>query len=507
MRYYLGLDNGGSVSKAALYDAAGKEIYVASEKTRMFAPRAGFTERDMEELWNTDCRLIKKVLMESAVGKENIKGIALSGHGKGLYLWGKDGKPVRNGIISTDRRALHQVLELRKTGVEKEIFRLSGQHLLPCQPSMLLKWLKENEPESIDRIKWVFGCKDYVRFRMTDVAAVERTESSGYVLVNIHTGEYDDRLFKLLDLEDMREKMPRIVESTDICGYVTRQAAEQCGLAEGTPVAGGMADIFACGIAANQVSEREIVMIAGTWSIQQLVRTEPIMDGRVLLNSFYVLPGTYLIEESSPASAGNLEWFLNHFMPEYKERYGVEKMYERINEAVKKISPDEFCPIFLPFILGSNVHPEAEGSFIGIDASHTRGHLIRGIYEGVVFSHKYHCEKLEVVMQEKPCSLILEGGASKSEVWVHIFADVMQLPVKVLEASEAGTLGCAMTAAAAAGEYENLQAASVGMCRIAREILPDEKNFEAYQKKYELYKACIDALDPIWNRVNKLLTD
>lgn len=501
MNYYLGLDNGGSVSKAALYDVNGAELCVSSVKTSMIVPRDGYTERDMDELWEADCRVIKDVIEKSGVDPKDIKGVAFSGHGKGLYLWGKNDAPVRNGIISTDNRSLPQVFALKESGAEEEIFQLSGQHLIPCQPSMLLKWLQQNEPESLKNTRWVFSCKDYVRFRMTGKACMEKTETSGSTLVNIRTGNYDDRLFELLGLQEIRECMPPIVNSTDICGYVTEEAAQKCGLVAGTPVAGGMADIFSCGIAANQTDKRDVVMIAGTWSIQQLVRNAPIMDGSVLLNNFYALPGTFMLEESSPTSAGNFEWFMKNLFKEYADAFGGSAVYDDINAGVERVSPKEFCPIFLPFMLGSNVNPIAKGSLIGLNVSHTRSHLVRGVYEGIAFSHKMHFDNLRSIMDEPPRVIILEGGAARSKVWVQIFADTMQVPVRTIAATEAGTLGCAMAAAAAVGEYSDLEAASRAMCKIVDEVQPIAENLPVYEKKYAMYKACIEALDPVWKSI------
>ena len=65
MKYFLGLDNGGTTTKAALYDVGGKEICVSGMGTRMLKPRPGFTERDMEEMWQANCSVIRAVIEKS----------------------------------------------------------------------------------------------------------------------------------------------------------------------------------------------------------------------------------------------------------------------------------------------------------------------------------------------------------------------------------------------------------------------------------------------------------
>ena len=118
MRYYLGLDNGGTNTKAALFTPDGTQVAVESVATAALTPAPGFVERDMEEMWRDNCAVIRGVLEKSGVRAEEIAGVGLCGHGKGLYLWGKDGKPARRGILSADNRAWRYPVEWRENGTE-----------------------------------------------------------------------------------------------------------------------------------------------------------------------------------------------------------------------------------------------------------------------------------------------------------------------------------------------------------------------------------------------------
>lgn len=89
MGYYLGLDNGGTSTKAAVFDHTGREIGVSSMDTAMLTPKPGFVERDMEEMWEANCRVIRQVMKKTGITSEQILGVGICGHGKGLYLWGK----------------------------------------------------------------------------------------------------------------------------------------------------------------------------------------------------------------------------------------------------------------------------------------------------------------------------------------------------------------------------------------------------------------------------------
>jgi len=507
MKYFLGLDNGGTTTKAALYDVRGREVGVASRDTRMLTPRPGFIERDMEEMWQANCGVIRDVLEKTGIDPADVAGVAVCGHGKGLYLWGKDGKPARNGIISTDNRAYAYPLKWRADGTEARAFALSCQHVMACQPVALLAWLRDNEPGVMDNIQWVFECKDYVRFRLTGEARAELTDYSGANLVNLRTRQYDDALLDCFGLGFIRPALPPLCDSLDIAGHVTDEAAARCGLAPGTRVAAGMFDIDACAIAVNVVDERSLCVIAGTWSINEYLRREPVVDGRVRMNSLFALPGYYLIEESSPTSAGNNEWFVRTLLPEVRaeaKKHG-RSAYDEMNAWVASLPPEEFVPLFHPFLMASNVHPNAMGSFVGLGVGMGRAHLARSVYEGIVFCHRHHVERLLATRQAPPDCVRLAGGAARSKVWTQMFADVLGLPVETVPVNETGALGCAIAAAAATGTYASLAQACEAMCPWGERVLPDMAAHAAYDRRYRLYRRVNECLDPLWDELRQCL--
>jgi L-xylulokinase len=485
MKYFLGLDNGGTNTKAVVYTQQGEEVGSVSVETAMNTPRPGFTERDMDEMWAANCAIIRRVIASTKVDPKHISGIAVCGHGKGLYLWGKDNRPAYPGIISTDNRAWECVQRWKENGTEQAVFEISYQHILSCQPVALLAWIKENQPEVLKNIQWIFECKDYVRFRLTGKPTAEITDYSGANFINLETKQYDRELMKLFDLEELWDALPPLCNSTDLCGSVTEEAAALTGLAAGTPVAGGMFDIDACAIAVNVVNEKHICMIAGTWSINEYPSKTPIRDGSVLMNSVFCNPEYYLIEESSATSASNLEWFIRSLLPEVEHAISErgDRFFDELNAWVESIRPQEYCPIFCPFLIASNAHPNAKASFVGISGYHTRKHLVRGIYEGIAFSHRYHLEKLLKTRTEKPEGIRLAGGVTNSNVWSQMFADVMQLPVETVTVREAGALGCAITAAVAVGIYGSLNEAASKMTSIKSVFNPETEAVAAYEQK------------------------
>ena len=507
MRYYIGLDNGGTATKAALFDSTGKELGTCGMSTKSLALKPGFMERDMEEMWEANCAVVRGVLEKTGVDPAEIAGIGVSGHGKGLYLWGKDGRPLRNGIISTDNRAWRYVRDWVEDGTEEKAFQRSCQHLMSCQPVALLAWLRDNEPENYERIQYVFECKDYVRFRLTGEARAEITDYSGSGLMNLKTASFDRELLDLFGIGAVWDTLPPLCRAAEIAGHVSEEAAARCGLRPGTPVIGGMFDINACAIAAGVTDPDKVCMIAGTWSINEYIRREPVLDGTVQMNSLFALPGYYLIEESSPTSAGNLTWFIKQVIPELERQVEAdgENIYELLDDSVESIPPSEFTPLFLPFLMASNVHPNAKACFLGLSAAHTREHIARSIFEGVTFCHRWHYERLLKTRAEKPAVIRLAGGAARARVWAQMFADVMRTPVETLNADETGALGIAIAAAAATGEYSSLDEAISHMASFSDTIQPDPAAADIYDKKYHLYVRAIECLDGLWDEMQAVV--
>ena len=456
MKYLMGIDNGGTFSKAAIFDEKGQQISVASVPTVTITPKPGYTERDMEELWQVNAQAVKEAIEKSGIDPADIAGVSFSGHGKGLYLVGKDGKPSYNGIISTDARAWAYVKRWKEDGTAKEVYKKTYQDILACQPVSLLAWLKDNCPEVIENTKYVFAVKDYVRYRMTGEAYAEMSDFSGGNLVNLATGEYDRELMELFGIGEVFDCLPPLKNAADVCGYVTKEASELTLLPEGTPVSAGMFDVNACGIASGLSDGEKMCMIAGTWSINEFIAKEPVLNGTVALNSMFCIPGYYLVEESSPTSAGNMEWFIRNLMNYEKSdaKANGGSVYDITNEWVASIEPQDNNIIFLPFLNGSNEDTLAKGTFIGLTAYHSKKHMLRAVYEGIVFSHLTHVKKL-LRNREIPESIRLSGGAANSDVWVQIFADALQIPIDVIEDKELGAQGAAIAAGIAAGIYKD----------------------------------------------------
>ncbi len=494
MLYFMGIDNGGTNTKAAVFDQNGNEIAASSQNTPLLVPREGFNERDMQELWKATATAIRGAIEKSGVCSSEIVGVGCTGHGKGLYLWGKDDRPAYHAVASTDRRGVEYVEKWYADGTARQAEALSLQPVGESQPVAILAWIKEHRPEVFQNIRWIFEAKDFIRFMLTGKAMAEVTDYSGTGFMNLHTKSYDRALLELFGLNAIFEALPPLCQSYDLCGTVTEAAARDTGLSVGTPVCGGMFDIDACAIAMDISTPNRLCMITGTWSINEYISKTPVYPALTTRNSLFCIPGYYLIEQSSPTSSGNLEWFINNFIPEaVNSDIDKKQLYRQIDGEVDALLPQDSNILFLPFLYGTYDEKCASSAFVGMTNYHTRGHMLRAIFEGVCFSHLHHIEAL-LQHRTTPEAIRMTGGAANSSVWVQMFADIIGMPIEVVKTKEPGALGCAMAAAVAAGVYSDYESAAENMVRVSATFVPRKENADIYRKKYERYCRLITLL-------------
>ncbi|MCD8139605.1 MAG: carbohydrate kinase [Planctomycetaceae bacterium] len=493
-RYFLGLDNGGTMTKAAILDMErGGIVATAARKTAMIMPAPGRTEKNLDDVWQANLDMIRKVLADAGLSGGDIAGIALTGTGNGLYLADADGRQTHNGIVSTDTRADKYAVQCRESGRHRINLPKTMQSIWGGQPPMLLQWLRDNEPEVLHRTRHVFLLKDLLRFRLTGEAFLEKTEMSGAHLLNQRTALPDREILRNFDLLDLEDKFPPLRDSSDCCGTVTAAAASASGLRAGTPVYGGTMDITACAIASGVVDESLDSAIGGTWSINQYISRTPVIEPELSMDSLYCIPGWHLVCDASPTGAGNLEWFLGAMLADRAERCAADgtSIYDYCEAMLNQAGPDSPV-VFVPFVFSNHVNRAGSACFLGLRALHGQAHMIRAVYEGVCFSHRYHFERLRG-FGDKADTIRLTGGAAKSAVWLQMFADILGRPVETVYGEELGILGTLMTALVGSGACRDYTEAVERLVKVKERIEPDHSLKTHYDEKYERYKRAVES--------------
>ncbi len=504
MQYLLGIDNGNTVSKAALFSVEGSEIAVASCGAETVYPHPGWTERSMESLWASTAQAIRTVIEQAGIDPHAIIGIGNTGHGNGLYVVGKDGQPIRNGIQSLDTRADALLRERVGRGIQERAFPHILQEFWPAQPNALLPWLKHNEPETYERIGTILLCKDYVKYRLTGELTSDYTDMSGTCLLDTPKRAYSHELLDWYDIPEMWDALPRLAESTEIIGRVTHEAVAATGLAAGTPVVGGLFDVDAGALGSGVIEPGTLCIIAGTWSINEVLLDQPVENRGLAMVHVGMVPGRWMVLEGSATSMANLEWFVNTLCGEEKleaKQRGVS-VYDICSEMVDSLTPGSTDIIFHPFLFGSNVQATARAGFYGIAGWHTKAHLLRALYEGVVYGHMTHIDKLRVLGPLRVARLT--GGGSRSPVWTQMFADSLDMVMEVAEGVEVSAKGAAMSAGIGVGVYRDHADAVKQAVRVVRRQTPIPEHTPFYLERYRAYRHLLVVMQQPWNALSKL---
>lgn len=492
-RFLLGLDVGNTVIKAVLFDLEGRQVSACAIDGQSTTPEPGHVERDLDELWQNAREAIRRCIADSAVDPTQIAAAGCAGHGNGLYLLDRDDRPLI-GIQSLDTRAAALAEELA-TDRGDQFHATCLQQPWPSQTPVLLCWMRRHRPALLDRAGALLMCKDYITFKLTGRKVSEISDMSGCGLLRMPECRYDDELLALYGLQNLRHLLPPLIDPVEVAGRVTRASAVQTGLAEGMPVVGGYFDVVASALGSGVVASGAASIIVGTWSINQFTSSEPVVDRALLMVSTFG-NGRFMNIDSSATSASHLEWYVRELV----ERGGHhDDPFGFCHQRLADVDPRLDDPYFHPFLYGSSQGASRRAGFYGLAGWHGEGHLLRSVFEGVVFEHRRHID----VLHEAGATFdeaTLAGGGARSEVWPQIFADCLGMPMSVAEADETGALGAALGAGIGVGLFAGYEEAVRCMTRIRRSFEPNARLKAHYDHRYDTYRALADALQDFWSR-------
>jgi L-xylulokinase len=493
-QYLLGLDAGNTVIKAVLFDLQGKQIAKHALDGKSSSPQAGHVERDLNELWVNAQEAIQNCIAKAGIEASQIVGVGCAGHGNGLYLLDKNDQPLV-GIQSLDTRAAEMAGELRDRHGER-FHQICLQKPWPSQTPTLLAWIKRNRPDLYEQTGTIMLCKDFITFSLTGERVSDYSDMSGCGLTRMPDCTYDDELLALYGLADAREMLPRLADPAEVVGTVTPAAAKATGLCEGTPVIAGYFDVVSSAMGSGVVSAGEASIIVGTWGINQVFSSKPVNDETVFMVAGFG-ENRFVNIESSATSAANLEWYVREFV---ERGHHHDDPFGFCNDRLGQTTAGIDDPFFLPFLYGSGQAPNSRAGFLGLAGWHNEGHVLRALFEGVMFEHRRHISVLRqagLVFERA----VLSGGGSRSPHWPQMFADGLNLPVTVSKTSETGALGAAIGAGCGVGLFADYETAIAAMTEPEREYHPDKDSVQLYDKRYQLWQELAGTVQDFWSRL------
>lgn len=504
--YLIGIDAGCTSSKVVLFDKTGKVVSSAatpSMRRIVFSKGTGigFEEFDVDELWSLISKCIKETIEKAQIKAADIEGIGVTSFGNGVVFLDKDGGSIAPGCFSQDYRA-NEILDLyKKEGSYEKINEIVKGTLFAGEPGPILRWYKEHEREIYNNIGGILTFKDYIMYRLTNVFATDLNVFGGSFMLDLSTMDYSKQLLELYGIPELFDKLPKLASSPEeVVGKVSLKAAAATGLYEGTPVVAGMMDILACLVGAGAANDGVVTSIAGSWCINETHSSRIIPNASS--NMPYIKKGEYLNCSYTGASASNYEWFTTTLCDRARiiaDKKGIS-MFDVLDEEIQSVSPEYAKLLFLPYVASPSLNVNAKAGFLNIDAHTSFADLCYAVVEGIAFIHKYHIDFLKKSGLQAEV-IRLTGGMSKSKVWTQIFADVVQIPVEIVDCNETGALGAAIAAGIGAGVYKSYEDAFDVAVKIKNPLQPNAALAATYTKRYAKWWELNKAMEIYWDRI------
>lgn len=490
--HVLGIDVGTGGTRAIVIDQSGRLVSSATEDHQPFAsPQIGWAEQHPDDWWRATGIAVRKALSNANLSGKDISCVGFSGQMHGAVLLDEQSNVVRPALIWCDVRTEKQCRDLARALGLQRLIQLTCNPALPNFTLTKILWVRENEPENWQRVRHVLLPKDYVRFRLTGERATDVADASGTLLLDVAHRRWSQEMLDAAALDE--SLLPALHESPDVCAKVSAQGAADTGLAAGTPVVAGAGDQAAGAVGMGIVSPGTVSATIGTSGVVFAATDRPALDTRGRVHTFcHAIPGRWHVMGVTQAAGLSLRWFRDTFTVNSAD---AAESYDRLTAEAAKVPPGSDGLLWTPYLMGErtpHLDASARGALIGLTASHTRGHIVRAILEGVAFSLRDTFtlfQEMNVPVQ----SIRLGGGGARSPLWRQIQADVYGNSVELVAAEEGAAYGAALLAAVGAGVWPSVDAACAAAVHVASRIEPQPSAVAVLNASYSAFRRVYSA--------------
>ena len=505
--HLLVIDAGTGSGRVVVFDRSGNQISFAQEEWRHLPEDGvpGSMSFDIQDGWALLRRCIAKALSTCGLSGRDIAAISATSMREGIVLYDATGEEIW-AVANVDSRASVEVAELkaRSADFERQFYEVSGETFaLGALPR--LNWLRKHRPEVFARARSISMINDWIGARLTGEIAVEPTNGSTNGLMDLSTRDWSDTLIAKAHLD--RSLFPRVVEPGTVVGLVTPGAAEETGLAEGTPFVAGGGDVQMGSIGLGVDELGDAAVLGGTFWQQVVNIPQGSVDRtmRVRVNSAG-MGGMNQAEAISFFVGLTARWFRDAFCGE-EVRAAAERgldPYNLIEDLAMAVPPgaNGIIPVFSDAMdFGNWYHAAPSLLNLSIDpAIANKGSIFRAIQENAAIVAAVNLARVEEFANvHSTAPLTLAGGASKGRLWPQIVADVIGRQIRIPKVREATALGGAAAAAVGIGQFNSLREAGRDFVEWDRTVEPNPANKAVYhdarcrwERAYAMQRRLVD---------------
>lgn len=495
----MGLDVGTTGSKCTILDYNGNVLSYAYKEYPVESPEPGFYELNPVAVWNS----VREIIYMAVRGlkDEKIEALSVSSIGEAVVPVDDKGKVLWNSILFSDSRGFEQAIELSRTLGHEKIMDITGLPVNSMYSLNKIMWLKDNRPDIFGRTRKFLLFEDFIIYMLTGVMAVDYSLASRTMAFDVVKKEWSGEILQAAGIDS--GYFSEATGSGTIVGIVKSEISEELGLPRDTLVATGGHDQACAALGAGVIHEKMAVDGMGTAECITAAFSKPALNSGMIKNNYncepHVIDGMYLSLSFTSSGGGLLKWYRDNFAS--REALEAEKqgigIYRFLDE---KAYGEPTSLLVLPHFSGSGtpyMDPYSKGVIVGLTMDTNSSHIYRALMEGISFEMRYNLECLRDsgIEVEK---LRAVGGGAKSDLWLQIKADIMDIEIETLHISEAGTLGTVILAGVASGAYASHAEAVGKLVRPGKVFTPNETNKKKYDESYQCYKKIYDSTRKIY---------
>ena len=487
--YYIGVDLGTSAVKLLLMEGNGKICNIVSNEYPLSFPQPGWSEQKPEDWWDAVVDGIKKLV--DGFDASEVAGISFGGQMHGLVILDENDNVIRPAILWNDGRTTKQVDYLNNEIGKEKLSEYTANIAFAGFTAPKILWVKENEPENFAKIAKIMLPKDYIAYKMTGVHSCDYSDASGMLLLDVKNKCWSKEMMEICDVKE--EQLPKLFESYEVTGSLTKEAAAALGLTTNCKIAAGAGDNAAAAVGTGTVGDGGCNISLGTSGTIFISSKEFGVDRFNALHSFDHADGNFHLMGCMLSAASCNKWWMDEIIG--TKDYGKEQ------EPITDDKLGENNVYYLPYLMGERSphnNPKAGGTFIGMTMDTTRADMTQAVLEGVAFALRDSFEVAKSlgidIKRTKIC-----GGGAKSPLWKKMIANILNISVDVIESEEGPGLGGAMLAAVACGEYASVEEAAGKIVKVIDTVEPDPVLAAKYEERYQQFKQIYPACKPLFD--------
>jgi xylulokinase len=492
----IGIDIGTTSTIGILIDLPDRIVAIASRPVELVSLHPGWAEEDPAQWWHNTCAILRELLAAEPALAGSLAGIGVAGMVPAVVLLDTEGNLLRRSIQQSDGRCGAEVEELAREIDGARFLARTGNGITQQIVAAKLRWIRRNEPEIFSRIDTVFGSYDYINWKLTGRRALEHNWALEAGFIDLADGEIAPDLAALAGIAP--SALPPVLASHARLGRVSAKAAAECGLPEGLPVVAGAADHIASAYAAGVVEAGDMLLKFGGAGDILIAVDEARPDARIFLDR-HVIPGRFMPNGCMASTGALLNWILGGFAA--GEVAGRPHPHAYMDRLAATVAPGSDGVVLLPYFLGEKSpiqDPLARGTITGLSLSHGPAHLWRAALESAGYGFRHHIEVFRELGYPIRRLLASDGG-SQSAVWMQIVADIIGLPVQLLEGHPGSCLGAAWVAAIGTGASSDWAGARA-LVRHGLTVEPNPSHAAIYDAGYRRFRDLYDRVAPWFAR-------